>query len=203
MVKPDIAYISLGVVSPNKLPSVASNANATQTTAVIKSLKKSGIADADIRTENYLLTTDYDYSNNKRVLKGYAVRNTVRVTVREISKTGKVLDAALQAGANSVDSVLFNIVDPTKAEEEALAKAVADATRQAKVAAKAAGIIAIELRQLTVGANYDGIGTMASSSYGGYALDLAPTPIQIGRQKVIATVTARFRIQGGVPGITP
>ncbi|MBC8141599.1 MAG: SIMPL domain-containing protein [Armatimonadetes bacterium] len=203
MVKPDIAYISLGVVSRNKLPSVASNANATQTTAVIKSLKKAGIADADIRTEGYSLVADYDYANNKRTFKGYAVRNTVSVTVREIGKAGKVLDAALLAGANNVGGVSFDIADATKAEEEALQKAVADATRQAKLAAKAAGIENIRLRQLTVGASYEGGGAGYERNYGGFAANLAPTPIQIGRQRVFATVTARYTIIGGTPAITP
>ncbi|MBC8141598.1 MAG: SIMPL domain-containing protein [Armatimonadetes bacterium] len=205
MVPPDIAYITLGVVSKSKTAGGASAANATQTQAVVDAIKRAGVKAEDIRTENYQLSADYAYTRDAQIFKGYVVNNAVRVTVREMANTSKVLDATVQAGANSVARIAFGIADTDKASDEALQKAIADATRQAKVAAKAANVSRIELMQVTVGGD-----APPDNDYENYSSDLsaqrvgARKPvIQGGQQSVAVTVTARFRLLGNAPTLTP
>jgi uncharacterized protein YggE len=69
----------------------------------------------------------------------YHVTNQVQITVRDLSKIGPVLDAAMAAGANSVQGLSFRIEDPKPARAEARAKAFADAKAQAEQLAGLAG----------------------------------------------------------------
>ncbi|MDI1478208.1 SIMPL domain-containing protein [Polyangium sp. y55x31] len=70
----------------------------------------------------------------------YRVSNTVEVTIRDVSKASRVLQAAVDAGANNVWSVSFGI-DETKAlEATAREKAIADAKARAEALAKLSGL---------------------------------------------------------------
>ena len=46
-------------------------------------------------------------------ITGYQINNQVNVTVRKIDDLGKILDAAVAAGANSIYGVSFSVDDPT------------------------------------------------------------------------------------------
>ncbi len=207
MVAPDIAYITLGVVSKNKTAGGASAANAVQTKTVVDAIKRAGVKEEDIRTENYQLSADYAYTRNATVFNGYVVNNAMRVTVRELTNTSKVLDATVQAGANSVARIAFGIADTDMANDAALAKAIADATRQAKVAAKAVNVSRIELTQVTVGGNAAppdyGYGDYDNAALSESGLRNRKTKLQGGQQSVAVTVSARFRLLDTAPILSP
>jgi uncharacterized protein YggE len=69
----------------------------------------------------------------------FLARNTVRATVRRADDVGKVIDAALAAGATSIASVQFSSPTTEEARGNALALAVAQAQRDANILAKASG----------------------------------------------------------------
>ena len=62
------------------------------------------------------------------------------MTIRDIVQSGAILDKVVTAGANQINSIQFDISDPQKPADEALAAAIADATRKAKLMADAAGV---------------------------------------------------------------
>jgi uncharacterized protein len=204
MVKPDTAYVSLGVVSHGKEAAVVARQNATKTDAVIKALIKKGIAVADIHSEDYSLNAEYVDKNGTSIFTGYRVSNTVRVIVRKIASAGKTIDTALAAGANNINDIRFGLSDPQKAKDEAHKRAIADATRKAKLAAKAAGLGSIRLIELVSDAPLErGTGYYYAAKArmaGGYGR--TPTSIQGGQQAVTATVTIRFGIVETPPAIT-
>jgi len=70
----------------------------------------------------------------------YRVNNTVEVVVRDVSKASRVLQAAVDAGANNVWNVSFGIDDTKALESEARAKAIADARARAEALAKLEGL---------------------------------------------------------------
>lgn len=70
----------------------------------------------------------------------YRVNNTIEIIIREVPKTSAVLQAAVDAGANSVWSVSFGIDDPKTLEVDARAKAVVDARTRAEALAKLEGL---------------------------------------------------------------
>jgi uncharacterized protein YggE len=80
--------------------------------------------------------------------KVYAVDNTVYVTVRDLAKLGDLLDTAVQAGANTVNSVQFDVAEKDDALKQARAEAVKDAESQAQSLAQAAGLSLGEIQSI-------------------------------------------------------
>jgi hypothetical protein len=70
----------------------------------------------------------------------YRVSNQIEVKIRDVSKAGKVLQAAVDAGANNVWGVNFQIEHPEPLEGEARTKAIADARARAEALAKLSGL---------------------------------------------------------------
>jgi len=139
---PDIAYVNIGVHIEGKNASEAVSTNNSQSQKVIDALKSQGIDEKDIQTTNFSIYPQQQYDSQGKPTGEiiYQVDNSVVVTVRDIDKVGKVLDAAVKAGANSINSVEFEVADKTKALSEARKAAVKDARTKAEELANAAGI---------------------------------------------------------------
>jgi len=212
-VRPDLARISLGVQNQATDSTAAAQTNADRTAKVIDAVKRAGVAERDIQTSNYSIYPQYENRPRpnptqpgqfEQVLTGYQVSNTVRVTVRKIVDTGRVLDAAVKAGANVAQGIQFDLDVPTaaKAREEALGLAVADALRKARVIAQAAGVPQITLVAVVengapgpIRPVYEGMAMMKTAD--------ANTPVQPGENTVMASVTVRYRFvaeSAPVPG---
>ena len=146
------------------------------------------------------MEADYADRNDTRVFKGYVVNNTVQVTVRTTAKAEQVLDRALKAGANTVGSVSFGIANSQKAQDQALSKAIVDATRQAKLAAKVAGVSQIRLVQIQSGG--ENSGEFQLPGYANNNLSNASS-LRGGRQTITVTVTARFGMVEMAPILVP
>ncbi len=54
--------------------------------------------------------------------KGYEQINSIRITTTELDKVGKILDASIAAGANSVQDVQFKLKDATEAQANVKAR---------------------------------------------------------------------------------
>lgn len=150
-VRPDIAYVEVGVVTQARDSTPAVQENAARSSALLTALKGAGIADRDIQSQSYGVQPQYDYQSSPAVLTGYQVTNTVRVTVRDLTKVGLVIDRATGAGGNQVSSVTFDLADRTQAEGQTLAQAVTEARAKATVMAQAAGVTLGRLLTLTEG----------------------------------------------------
>lgn len=139
---PDAAVIELGVQNRAVTASVALSATATQIDALLDVLSGAGVASVDIQTQNVSLFPVYDQpqtSTGEPVLTGFSATNIVRVRVRNLSNLGPLLDAAIEAGANTIQGVQFELSDPASQMAQARAAAVADARRKAEQLADLAG----------------------------------------------------------------
>ncbi len=139
-VRPDVAYVDVGVVTQSQDSTQAVRDNATRSTALLAALKGAGLADRDLQSQSYSVQPQYDYQSSPARLTGYQVTNSVRATVRDLTKVGPVIDAATGAGGNQVNGVTFDLADRTQAEGRALAMAVVEARAKAAVMAQAAGV---------------------------------------------------------------
>lgn len=138
LVKPDIAYVNIGVETKEKVASVSQQKNKDIMDKVIKALKNEGIKSENMSTENYSLYRSYDYVKESQV-QYYMTTNTLKVTVTDFDKIGKILDVATAAGANNIYGIRFALVDESKAYDIALDKAIKNATDKANRIAKAMG----------------------------------------------------------------
>jgi uncharacterized protein YggE len=140
LIAPDVADMSFGVWVRRDRATAASQDAADQMAKVVAALKAAGIADKDIQTANVSLQPVYDYSRNVPELTGYQADNVVSVTLRDLTKVGSTIDAAVNAGANNVSGISFRLEDPAQAEAQARNQAMADAKSKADALAAAGGV---------------------------------------------------------------
>lgn len=141
-VPPDTAYASLGVDITAATLADATKQASDAMTAVDAAIKALGVDSKDIQTSGISVfpITNQPKEGETAKITGYRVSNTVTVRIRTIDNTGKIIDAALAAGANSVNSVSFTVADPTDAQNQARTAAVKDAMAKAQTLATAAGV---------------------------------------------------------------
>ncbi len=161
MVAPDIAIVTIGVVTRSETARAALDQNSAETARVIETIRGAGVAEADIGTSGFSVSPVYEerpphvepmetVPAMPKVV-GYQVSNEVRVTVREIGKSGAILDKVVTAGANQISGIAFDIADPQAAADEALRKAIADARRKAELMAAAAGVRIVRVLDISGG----------------------------------------------------
>lgn len=145
VVAPDMALLSLSVMREGKTAREALDANNDAMAAVIAAMKSSGIAERDLQTAGIQINPRYTYTNKpdgtqEAVLVGYQVVNTLSLRLRDIAKTGEILDKSVSLGVNQGGGVTFTNDDPKTTISEARKRAVADAMDKAKTLAEAAGV---------------------------------------------------------------
>lgn len=134
---PDEAVISLGVQTNAPTAEGAFQQNATRMAHVLGVLGGSGINKNDIATTEVSLYPNYNSSGTG--VSGYQASNSVEVTVRDMGRVGKVIDMAVNAGANLSGGIEFRVSDQNQGLNEALAAAVKDSRAKAEVLAGAGG----------------------------------------------------------------
>src|SRR5690606_5056697 len=112
---------------------------------VIEAVKLLGIADRDVQTSGLQIMPRYNFTNRpdgsqQSELVAYQVTNTLAVRVRDVARTGEILDKAVSLGVNQGGNIVFTNDDPSATVTEARKKAVADATDKARTLAEAAGV---------------------------------------------------------------
>ncbi len=140
--EPDTATLDIGVSVERETVAEAREEAASAMTALINSLQANDVAEKDIKTENFSIYPQYDYTDDGRVLRGYRVNNTVRTKVRDLATLSDVIDDAAGAGGDSIviNSIQFMIDDTTPLQTEARSLAVKDAEAKAQTLAEASGV---------------------------------------------------------------
>ncbi len=190
--KPNMAVIYLGVRTQADTADKAQTDNSELMNKVLDALKAKGIAESDIETVSYWLTPITTYPNNEAPkIVGYRCQNKIAVTVKDISQTGKIIDEAVQAGANEVDNIQFKISDEKAQDlyEEALKNAISDADNKAEVVSKSLGVNIVGPVEMTVGTGYEPIPTRYEATI------KAETPIMPGELKVTVIVQVSYQYQ--------
>lgn len=135
--QPDEATVTLGVQTRALTAEAAMRDNANRMREVIGAVRAEGVAADDVATAWVSLYPQYDH--NGIGVEGYVAENQVSVTVRSMQAVGRVIDAAVEAGANLTSGISFGLSDEGAGLERALAEAVADARDKALALAEASG----------------------------------------------------------------
>ena len=197
---PDIAYIYIGVHTEDPVIATAVNNNNKQTQTLVDALKSAGIAAKDIQTSNFSV---YNNSNGQALDKTtgqpiaggyYSVDNTVYVTARDLSKLGSLLNTAVSAGANNINSITFDVADKSTAMAQARQKAMANANSLATELAQNAGVKLGEIQNVSYSDNspmpyYGMVGG------GGAAAPNASVPIQPGQTQISVTISVTYALK--------
>jgi uncharacterized protein len=149
-VEPDLAAITAGVETTAPTAVEALRRNSAEMQRVVELIKALGIAARDIQTTRVSLNPQYDYEPNtgRAVFRGYQASNQVSVNLRDIKRTGEVLDALVSAGATNVYGPSFSVEDDSAAKAEARKRAMTRGLAQAEEYARAAGFAGVRLLQV-------------------------------------------------------
>lgn len=191
-VRPDVAYVTVGVQQTDPQAGRAQNeANATTATAIAR-IKALGIPDRDIQTASISLDPQYD---DRGVVVGFMATDTLAITVEQPRRAGAVIDAGVGAGANHNVSISFGLKDTSAARTAALRAAVAVAQRKATAVAAQLGV---SLRGARVQVTEDSAQTPSPLPYAQNGI-AAPsrtsgttTPVQTGSLTVTDSVTVTY-----------
>lgn len=203
-VTPDRASVMLNVQTRALTVAAAAADNAARTRAVLDAVAKLGLSRDQLSTEGYTVYPEMQYDRNGAAprVSGYVVTNTVRAETKRPEQAGAIVDAALAAGANLVNSLTFYASSIDEARRQAVGAAVASARADAEAMAKAAGGTLGALVELSTGGPtipprpmYD-MAVRAKS-----AVQMEPTPVNPGQQTVTVYVTARWRFVPAAGGM--
>ncbi|MCV6576023.1 MAG: SIMPL domain-containing protein [Cohaesibacter sp.] len=150
---PDLAIISAGVESRAKTTKDALADNSRKMAALFATLEKAGIAKKDMQTSNFNIYPQMHYPNKSGQtppkIIGYHVNNQLTVRIRDLAKIGTVLTALVDAGANNMSGLRFDVADKKAKLEEARIAALADAKAKASLYAAELGSEIKRLKSLS------------------------------------------------------
>ncbi len=182
---PDEATVSAGVRSDAPTAAAALAENARTMNAVVAALKNA--AGRDLQTQQVSL---YPQTDARNKVTGYVAQNTVSAKAK-IAGAGALVDAAVGAGANTVDGPTLTLSDRDAIYRDALKKAVGDARAKALALADAGGF---GVGPVTTVVEQGAAVQPVFQASAAVAKD-AGTPIEPGTQDVTADVTVSFTIR--------
>ncbi len=199
---PDKATVSFGVTTQEQTPDLAQSKNSEAVNKVIEVLTGRGVEEKSIRTENYNMYPQYDWSENgEQCIIGYTVQTTMSVQDQAVEELGNLLSACVAAGINHVDNVRFLCSGYDDAYRQALTQAVADARQKAEALSSAEGKTVGEVVTITEGwqdtsARYGKSVNAAAAFAVEEAYDMGAGPaIQAGETEISASVTVTYRMK--------
>ena len=190
-VEPDQAEIDIGVVTQAKNAPDAARENADRLARVVAEIKKTLGKGDEVKTASYSLNPNYRYpQGGKPELVGYTATNILRIRTGTLTNVGKLIDSAMQAGANTIQRLLFNLKDEQAAQLQALRLASLKAKTKAEAMAEALGFRVVTVLSVTEGER--GVHPIVMPQARGAqmeALSAAPTPVEAGTIEVRSSVT--------------
>lgn len=189
---PDIVMVGLGVESVNADIKAAMDETTSHMNAIIAAMQENGIAREDIRTEYFSIYQDYSQvgpqASSDRV---YRVSTSVTITVRQVDLVSDLLATAVDAGANIVNYIQFDIENRDELQAEARGLAVEDAGARA---AHLAGLMGLSVGEpLTIVEGSDSYGPVMRGGGGGMGYAEAAA-ISEGQLSVNMSVTITFAL---------
>ena len=139
---PDSALISFGVTKDAATVQQAKDEVNKITNQITDEIKKLGVEVKDIKTTNYSVNPQYDYTFGKQQLRGYTVAADMQVKLKPIDQANKAIDIATKLGATNVSGVQFVLEESQQKalEDKTRKEAINNAKEKAKSLADAAGI---------------------------------------------------------------
>ncbi|MHC5009190.1 MAG: SIMPL domain-containing protein, partial [Planctomycetota bacterium] len=111
----DLLRLRVGVVTDDPEPTAALNRNSRQMQNVITALEKAGLDRPEYETGRFSVQPVYERrprnagADWRARITGYQVTNSLAVRTKKLELAGKLIEAANDAGANSIDSISFDL----------------------------------------------------------------------------------------------
>ena len=185
---PNRAGFSAGVSSNAATAQAALAANATKAARIVQALRSGGVDKADVKTQDVSVSPRWNENGEQ---DGFTAHSSVQVHVQDVHAAGRLIDAAVAAGASETSGPSFDRGDRDALYRSALKKAFGDARLKADTLAGEAGASLGRVLRIEEGPSPAQPGPMPLEMRA--AADTT-TPVEPGRQDVQATVTVTFSL---------
>jgi len=200
--KPDVAIVEMSVISQNENVELAQSENDQKMQRVVNFLKESGIDEKDIKTTQYNLQPEYDYSWCRTTeypvycppkLVDYVLTQSLQVKIRDLSRVGKIIGNLSEIGVNQISDISFVIDNDAEIKSAARQKAIAEAKRKAQEMAAATNIKLGKIIEI----NESVSGLTPQRMVYQKTIELADTaaPIEIGTNEIVVSVSLIYEIK--------
>ena len=201
-IAPDTALITFSIVTQGNQALNVQQENARKSEAVKMAVETiTNNVKHEIKTSDYSLNPERDYSAKTPKISGYEVKNTVTVSINDLNQVGAVIDAATKAGANSVDGISFVLGEASPAQGEALALATKQAMAKAESIARSLNGKVVRV----VESNEGGVPIQPPRTYNGFDTAMTgntasinnnyQTPVQSGSLNVHSQVILMVEVE--------
>ncbi|MGW6742679.1 SIMPL domain-containing protein [Streptomyces sp. NPDC055025] len=136
---PDVARLRVAIKQMRQKPGEAFEVTRTAVNRIRDAVRGHGIPDAAVSTSRLNLESSWTYGN-ERTFRGYECTASFVVELRELDILETVLVDIVEAGANQVDGVEFDVSTKKELRAQARTAAVAAAREKAVLYTEAAGV---------------------------------------------------------------
>ncbi len=203
---PDLATITLGVLTQGATPQAVQDESTKKINRIIEAVKNDGVPKEDIVTSQFNISPRHEYNDGRDSIVGYQADQTIIVKVRGVDKStdrlSKVLIDATDNGGNQIYGVSLSFDNPDNLRQEARKQAIEKAKEKAQELAQVAGLRLGRVISISEsGGGYPGPIPYAAEAFGrggsaDVALDKAVAPtIEPGSQDVIENITLTFEVK--------
>jgi uncharacterized protein YggE len=201
---PDLATVSLGVLTQGDTADGVQNESSKKINTIIDFVIKQGIDKNDINTSQFNIYPTQDYREGKSIITGYQANQTIVIKVRKVNestnKLSTILGAVTKNGANQINGVSLSFDDPDQFRQQARELAIVKAKEKAQQLADAAGLKLGRVVSLSETPGYGGITPYYGEAYGigggGAGGDKGVYPnVEPGSQDIIASMTVIFELK--------
>lgn len=203
--KPDLAIINFSAVNEAATVDKAVSDNSEKINSVIKAIKNQGVKDEDIKTTNFYIYPRYEYRKaeteiysfvqEKRVLVGYEITQSLEVKIRDLSKIGSIIEAGTTSGANEVGDLQMKVDKEDELKNQARISAIAKAKEKAKELAKQVGVKLGKITNFSEDYAYPVYYSDNAMSKSPEGIGGAGPDIQTGQNKITATISITYEIE--------
>lgn len=192
--KNQIARFTAGInaVNDNKDQAVAEVNQKME--ALIYAVKKFGILQEDIKTQNASVyqseETYYDNGVTKSRPGQWRVSNTIEIKIRDVTRTTDLSNLLSSSGANNIYGPDFSIDDTDTASKELLQKAIENAKEKAQIMVASSGRSLGEVLSVSEGSSQPSYAIPYGAGGGG-----GGAPLEPGSQTISKTVTVTFELK--------
>lgn len=200
--KPDLALVTLSVLSESKTVAEAMQDNTEKMNAVIEFVKNQGVEAKDLKTTSFNISPRYEWQekgtcvppcpSGRRVLVGYEVRQSLQVKIRNMEQIGNVLEGATDAGANEVGNLQFTVDNEEALKKQARDQAIEKTKNKARELALKLGVDLVKIISFSESGSSPRFYAFDETPYG--AGGEAAPKIETGENKIEVTVNITYEI---------
>ncbi|MCX8151508.1 MAG: SIMPL domain-containing protein [Archaeoglobaceae archaeon] len=140
-VTPELAIATFGIVSVGNDVEQAKRANDQVMQKIMDGMLLMGIERSKVKTSMFSVQPIYrsESASGTETITGYRVQNNITVTIEDMRKVSRVIDAAFAGGANQFQGIRFGLKQEQSLHDDLLKQALLDGKSKASLIAETLG----------------------------------------------------------------